>query len=340
MSAIRPRLILLFIITLPALFSPAQDIVRAAQDFAQSFDSVQRLKLLYPFDTEERYRFFYFPVNNRKGISFDQMNPNQKKAAVALIKASLSQHAAEQVSEIMQLESILRSIEGRTSNDRYRDPERYFLTIFGIPANNTIWGWRVDGHHICFSFYVQMQKLVSGTPGFMGAHPAVVEDGPKKGQEILKEERESALALLHSLNEGQMKKVIIAADAPGDIITRVDRKAIIDHPMGLPFAEMNSNQQQLFLNLISVYIHRYTKLFADDMLKQIQSAGMNKLMFAWAGATETGIGHPHYYRIQGPTLLIEYDNTQDDANHVHTVVRDLQHDFGGDELLEHYKTAH
>jgi hypothetical protein len=120
----------------------------------------------------------------------------------------------------------------------------------------------------------------------------------------------------------------------------VDRKAMIDHPAGLAFAEMNADQQQLFLNLISVYIHRYTKLFADEMLKQIQAAGINKLMFAWAGSTEAGIGHPHYYRIQGPTLIIEYDNTQDNANHVHTVVRDLQHDFGGDELLEHYKAAH
>jgi uncharacterized protein DUF3500 len=336
----RLKLTLLLIFAATGLTSSSQDIVRAAQDFAQSFDSVQRLKLLYPFDTEERYRFFYFPVNNRKGISFDQMNSNQKKAALSLIKASLSQHAAEQVSEIMQLESILRSIEGRSSSDRYRDPEHYFLTIFGIPASNTIWGWRIDGHHICFSFYVQMQKLVASTPGFMGAHPARVEEGTKKGQEILKEERESAYALLHSLNEGQKQKAIIAADAPGDIITRVDRKAMIEHPAGLPFAEMNSSQQQLFLNLISVYIHRYTKLFGDEMLKQIQAAGMNKLMFAWAGSPEAVIGRPHYYRIQGPTLIIEYDNTQDDANHVHTVVRDLQHDFGGDELLEHYKSAH
>lgn len=323
-----------------ALISTAQDIVKAAQDFSQSFDSVQRLKLLYPFDTEERYRFFYFPVNNRKGISFDQMNGAQRKAAISLIRASLSQQGAEQVAEIMQLETILRSLEGRKSDDRYRDPERYFLTIFGIPANNTIWGWRIDGHHVCFSFYVQMQKLIASTPGFMGAHPAVVEDGPQKGLEILKQERETAFTLLHSMNAEQTKKVIIATDAPGDIITRVDRKAMIDHPAGLAFADMNAEQQQLFLNLVSVYIHRYTKLFADGMLKQIQAAGINKLMFAWAGSTEPGIGHPHYYRIQGPTLIIEYDNTQDNANHVHTVVRDRQLDFGGDELLEHYKAAH
>jgi hypothetical protein len=326
--------------SLIVLASHGQDIVQAAQDFTQSFDSVQRLKLVYPFDTDERYRFFYFPVNNRKGISFEQMNVAQKKAAVSLIRASLSQQAAEQVSEIMQLEIILRSIEGRKSDDRYRDPENYFLTIFGIPANNTIWGWRIDGHHVCYSFYVQQQKLISGTPGFMGAHPALVEEGPKKGLEILKSERESAYSLLHSLNAEQMKKAIIAQDAPGDIITRVDRKAMIDHPSGLAFGDLNAQQQELFLALISVYIHRYTKLFADDMLKQIQAAGMNKLLFAWAGSTEAGIGHPQYYRIQGPTLVIEYDNTQDNANHVHTVVRDLQHDFGGDLLLEHYKNAH
>ncbi len=320
--------------------SVCQDIVMSASRFVSLLDSTQRRVAIYPFDTEERYLFHYFPVNDRKGIALDQMNKDQRAAAFDLIRSCLSDLGASQAADIMKMEILLKNLENRKADDHFRDPEKYFFTIFGLPANNNIWGWRVDGHHVCFSFYMQDKKLVSGTPGFLGSNPAVVQDGPEKGKEILKPEKELAFALLHSLSADQLKKAIFQKDAPGDIITRVDRKAMIEHPLGLPYSEMNASQQQLFLNLLSVYIHRYTKLFADDMLKEIQGAGLNNLLFAWAGSMEPGIGHPHYYRIQGPTLIIEYDNTQNNANHVHTVVRDLKFDFGGDLLLEHYKAAH
>lgn len=320
--------------------SECQNIVLSASRFISLLDSAQRSIVLFPFDTEERYQFHYFPVNNRKGIALDQMNKDQRNAAFDLIKSCLSEHAAGQAADIMKMEILLKNLENRKADDHFRDPEKYFFTIFGLPENNNIWGWRVDGHHVCFSFYVQDKKLVSGTPGFMGSNPAIVQDGPEKGKEILKPEKEMAFALLKSLSADQLKKAIFQKDAPGDIITRVDRKVMIGQPVGLSYSEMNASQQQLFLNLLSVYIRRYTKLFADDMLKEIQGAGLNNLFFAWAGAMEPGLGHPHYYRIQGPTLIIEYDNTQNNANHVHTVVRDLKFDFGGDLLLEHYKSAH
>jgi hypothetical protein len=181
---------------------------------------------------------------------------------------------------------------------------------------------------------------VSGTPGFLGSNPAVVQEGANKGTELLKEEKDLAFGLLNSLSAEQKKKAIFADRAPGDIVTGISRKAMIDHPVGLLYSEMNPNQREQLLALINLYVHRYTKLFADDMLKEIEAAGLDKLRFAWAGFTEPGLGKPHYYRIQGPTLIIEYDNTQNDANHVHTVVRDLLHDFGGDLLLEHYRQSH
>jgi hypothetical protein len=157
---------------------------------------------------------------------------------------------------------------------------------------------------------------------------------------VLKDEKEKGFALLRSLTPAQLKIAVIDEKAPGEIITGTTRKAMIDHPQGLTYAEMNANQREKLLQLIGLYIHRYKKSFADNMLKEIQQAGLEKLQFAWAGEMQSGPGHPHYYRIQGPTLIIEYDNTQNNANHVHTVVRDLLHDFGGDMLLEHYKTGH
>jgi hypothetical protein len=240
----------------------------------------------------------------------------------------------------MQLEIILKELEHRQPSDHFRDPGKYYLTIFGIPRNNTIWGWRLEGHNVSFHFTANNGKLVAGTPGFLGANPAVVQEGAEKGKEVLKEEREAGFALLHSLTKEELTRAIVDTTAPGDIITYIHRKAMIEKPEGLLYSEMSSAQQEQLLQMISLYVHRFTKLFADDMLKEIQQAGLDKLRFAWAGHTEAGIGRPHYYRIQGPTVIIEYDNTQNNANHVHTVVRDLRRDFGGDQLLEHYKSAH
>ena len=336
---IRPSLFLSFSLLIQ-LSANAQDIVSAAVKFTGMLDSNQKTAALYPFDTDERYQFHYFPVNDRKGIAMDQLNSRQKEAVIDLMKTCLNEQTVSKATDIMQLEVLLKELEKRKAEDHFRDPGKYYFTVFGLPASNTIWGWRLDGHHVCFSFSVQNRTLVSGTPGFLGANPAVVQDGAQKGKEILKDEKDLGFALLHSLSGDQLKKALINATAPGDIITYVDRKAMIEHPSGLRYAEMNTGQQQKLLQLINLYIHRYTKLFADNMLKEIQQAGLDKLWFAWAGFTEPGIGKPHYYRIQGPTIIIEYDNTQNNANHVHTVVRDLLHDFGGDLLLEHYREKH
>ncbi|HTI92590.1 MAG TPA: DUF3500 domain-containing protein [Puia sp.] len=318
----------------------SQKIADAATVFLSLLDSGQQASCFYPFDVDERYSFHYFPVAGPKGIAMDKLNPGQTKAAWDLIKTCLSEKTVEKVGEIIQLEIILKELEHRQPNDHFRDPGKYHLTIFGIPRNNTIWGWRLEGHHVSFNFSANNGKLVAGTPGFLGANPAVVQQGAGKGKEVLKEEREAGFALLHSLTKEELTMAIVDKTAPGDIITYNNREAMIAHPEGLLYPEMSSAQQEQMLQLISLYVHRFTKLFADEMLKEIQEAGLDKLRFAWAGYTEPGLGKPHYYRIQGPTIIIEYDNTQNNANHVHTVIRDLCHDFGGDQLLEHYKAQH
>jgi len=330
-------IVLAFFIALPG---KSQKIVDAASVFLNLLDSGQRAHTFYPFDADERYGFHYFPIDHPKGIAMDQLNPAQRKAAWELIKTCLSEKTLVKVGEIIQLETILKELEHRQPSDHYRDPGKYSLTIFGIPHHNTIWGWRLEGHHVSFNFSADNGELVAGTPGFLGANPAVVQQGAERGKEVLKEEREAGFALLRSLTKEELARAIVDTTAPGDIITYIHRKAMIAHPEGLLYSEMGSAQQEQMLQLISLYVHRFTKLFADEMLKEIQGAGLNNLRFAWAGHTESGIGKPHYYRIQGPTVIIEYDNTQNNANHVHTVVRDLRHDFGGDELLEHYKATH
>ena len=319
--------------------SEAQNLVTTANKFINTIDPGQRSNLLLPFDTDERYNFHYFP-KSRKGIPLGALSAAQRQAAFDLLNASLSEQGAKKTKDIIELEGILSEVEGRSPNNSIRDQGKYYLTIFGIPGEKTIWGWRLEGHHLSFNFSARDNKLVSGTPAFLGANPAVVQEGPHKGKQALKEETETAYALLHSLSTEQLKKTVFNDEAPADIITFVDRKASIERSVGISYADLNDQQKQLLLQLIRVYINRYTKTFADDMLKEIQQAGLDKLKFGWAGDTKAGIGHPHYYRIHGPTIIIEYDNTQNRGNHVHSVVRDLKNDFGGDILLEHYKASH
>jgi Protein of unknown function (DUF3500) len=343
----KPVAILLFIISVSFLSCRSQTnnsnisggMSATANKYLETLSARQKAKTQFSFDEQERYNWHYIP-KDRKGISLSELNDDQRKAAMNLLRTALSDTGYHKTIAIIELEAVLRESEGRPSNDDYRDPGKYYFSIFGNPAADSIWGWRLEGHHISFNFSAKNNLLVSGTPGFLGANPAIVLSGPEKGKQILKDETELGFALLHSLDAKQMDKAIISAEAPGEIITGASRKAMISDPRGILYSELNAAQQKNFLQLLSIYIHRYTRLFAMDMMHEIENAGLTNLRFAWAGAKQPGPGNPHYYRIQGPTIIIEYDNTQNNANHVHTVVRDLKRDFGGDELLEHYKKGH
>lgn len=336
------QLTILAILLTHAYTSLAQekDMANTANIFLNSLDKNQKAQAMYPFDSSERFTWFYVPRNDRKGITMNELNPQQKDAAIALMKAAMSDQAYKQARQVMALEAVLKAIENRQENDHFRDPGKYYFTIFGQPSRAGIWGWRLEGHHLSFHFSAENNKLVSGTPGFMGSNPETVLSGPEKGLEIFKEENELAFDLLHSFNPDQHKKAIIDTAAPADIITVNSRKAMIDNSKGIGYGTLTAAQKAIFIKLLSLYIHRYTRLFANSMMNDIEKGGMDNLVFAWAGSEENGPGHPRYYRIKGPTIIIEYDNTQNNANHVHTVVRDLKNDFGGDALMEHYKKSH
>ena len=312
------------------------EMANAAHLFLQTLSEKQKSKIQFGFNEEERYNWNYVP-RSRKGLTLNEMTGQQIKEAFALLRTALSDTGFNKTNSIIQLENVLRQVENRSSGDTYRDQGNYSFSIFGNPATDAIWGWRLEGHHVAFNFSSEDNRLVSGTPGFLGSNPAVLLSGSEKGKYILKDEAELGFALLHSLNKEQTNKAIISNEAPGEILTAASRHAMINDPKGILYNELESSQQKIFLQLLSIYIHRYTRSFALVMMKEIEEAGLNNLRFAWAGDQQPGIGHPHYYRIQGPTIIIEYDNVQNNANHIHTVIRDLKYDFGGDELLKHYK---
>ena len=316
-----------------------QDAVLTANRFISLLTVAQKTETVFPFDVEERYNFHFVPMK-RRGITFNEMNPQQHKLALELLKSCLGEETFQKTNEIIQLEIVLKELEKRKPDDHYRDPGNYHFTIFGNPSSKSIWGWRFEGHHISFNFSFNRKTLVAGTPGFMGSNPAIVLNGPMIGKQVLKQESDRGFALINSFTAAQLKKAIIDTVAFKDILTFDKRKALLGKPEGIRYAELSKEQQSLMLQLIRLYVHRYRHDFADKMMQEIQKEGLDNIWFAWAGYTKPVIGKGSYYRVQGPTLVIEYDNTQNNANHVHSVVRDLKNDFGGDLLLEHYKKGH
>jgi hypothetical protein len=318
--------------------SSINEAVATANRFLSLLPDDLRSQALYPFTSEERFDWHFVP-RNRNGLSMKVMNEVQRRAALAVLRMGLSEQGFAKAQSIMDLENVLREIENRPPNDTRRDPENYAFTIFGTPSEQQPWGWRIDGHHLSLHFSSINRKLISFTPGFMGSNPGIVPSGAQKGKQILKQETDIAYALLKSFTPDQLKKVIIASESPYEIVTGNSRKASLDKIEGLAFSEMNASQKKKFTELLNVYIGRYHKTLAQYQMHKLEKEGMEKLHFAWAGSTDRSTGH--YYRIHSPLLLIEFDNTQNEANHVHTVVRDLQNDFGEDFLSEHYRnTSH
>ena len=316
-----------------------QESVSTARSFISLLSEAQKTESVFPFDVEERYNFHFVPMK-RRGITFNEMNPQQHKLALELLRSCLGEEAFQKTKEIMQLEVVLKELEKRKPEDNYRDPGNYHFTIFGNPSSTSIWGWRFEGHHISFNFSFNRKTLVAGTPGFMGSNPAIVLNGPMAGKQVLKQESDKGFALINSFNAAQLKKAIIDTVAFKDILTFDKRKVLLGKPEGIRYSELTKVQQSLLLQLINVYVHRYRPDFAEKMMQEIQKDGLDNIWFAWAGYTKPVIGKGSYYRVQGPSIVIEYDNTQNNANHVHSVVRDLKNDFGGDLLLDHYKKGH
>lgn len=327
-------------LTLAVISSSGQNISDAATKFIDSLTPSLKEQAMFPFDDEERFNMNFVPMV-RRGPTFHEFNKEQKAAALHLLEVSLSSAGFSKATQIMELERVLRAIEGdaKLSDGRFRrDPMNYHFCIFGTPSATGFWAWRFEGHHISLNFVSVDGKIQSSTPSFFGANPAIVKSGAEKGRQVLKEETRLAFELLNSFTPEQLKVALYAENAPYEIISGNDRKAKTLEPAGLSYTAMNAAQKTMFERLLKVYVDNYELGFSRTLMQKITKAGLENLSFAWAGEINPGVGE--YYRIQGPMLLIEYDNTQNNGNHVHTVVRDLTNDFAEDILKEHYQTHH
>lgn len=305
-----------------------------ARAFLASLDPEQRARATFQFQDEERFDWHYIP-KERKGLPLKDMNSAQKHLAHALLSAGLSQRGYIKAVSIMSLDEILRILENGTG--AVRDPERYFFSIFGEPSETGIWGYRVEGHHVSQNFTIVNGKVLVA-PSFFGANPAEVREGPRKGLRVLGREEDLGRAFIQSLTPEQKKTAIVSADAPGEILTGPARKAALKgQPSGIAASKLTSQQRELLQNLLDEYCNNVPEEVSQMREELIKKAAGN-LYFAWAGGEQ--VRQPHYYRIQSPAFLIEYDDTQNNANHIHTVWRDIDGDFGLDLLKEHYQTSH
>jgi hypothetical protein len=309
----------------------------AATAFLKDLNVEQRSKASFKFEDDSRFEFRYTP-RARTGLPLKEMTEAQRSRAHALLKTGLSMRGYTNATEIIALENVLRAIEPpRTGpNAIVRDPELYFLSIYGEPNAKTPWGWKFEGHHISVNFTLVGGKPVVFAPSFFGSNPAVVKDGPQAGKRALRDEEESGRALMAAFTDEQRKKVIFNVDAPREMVTGENREAKILDSVGVTYADMSPAQRRLLERVLDAYLGRVAPELAKARLDAIQKAGMDKITFGWAGTLE--VGGPHYYRVQGPSFLIEYDNVQNNANHIHSVWRDFEGDFGRDILREHYKT--
>jgi hypothetical protein len=306
----------------------------AAGAFLAALPDEQRAKAQRPFDDRDRLDWHFTP-RSRNGVSFKEMEARGRQAAHALLRIALSEPGYRKAVNIIELEIVLKEIE---TFGLMRDPERYHVTVYGTPDATARWGWRFEGHHLSLNFTLAGDRAAADTPSFFGANPATVGRGPRKGLRVLGAEHDAGWALLESLNEAQRREAVVDARTYGDIVTGNKDAVEPLAPAGIAAGKLDERQRALLWRIVEIYAASFEPGLAQARLARAKQGGLEALAFAWAGSTAKG--KPHYYRIQGPAVLIEYDASQNDSNHIHTVWRDFKGDFGRDLLREHYLKKH
>lgn len=305
-----------------------QRIAEQASRFLASLDDGQRKQVLIAFDSSNRLDWHYIP-RSRSGLSLGEMKPAQAETARALFATVLNQRGLDMLDGVRVLEGVLREQQGS-----FRDPGRYYVSVFGTPGRFP-WGWRFEGHHLSLNVALPAPGQISATPFFLGAHPATVRDGPHKGFRLLGAAEDLARQLMTGLDDAQRRTALIANRSFGEIVASPQREQDLGQPRGLELSAMDSNARAR----VEALMDRLLGTLAPDLLaaqkRRVMEQGLERFRFAWAGSLVPG--EAHYFRVHGPVTLIEHDNTQNGANHIHAVWRDLAADFGRDALADHYR---
>lgn len=308
-----------------------------ARAFVAALDASQRERGVLPFDGAER-RNWHFVPRDRQGLKLAELTPAQTELLHALLASALSPRGRAKVDGVVQLESILAELEGAPGKPNpNRDPGRYCVTLFGAPGEGA-WGWRFEGHHVALNFTSIANELVATTPFFLGTNPAHVLSGPDAGLAVLGREEELARALAASFTSEQRERAKLPGAVPSDVLLGPGRDAGFEQHLGLPLAAMTAEQRAT----ADALLHEVIDDLADDDARaawtRFTRCGEEELRFAWCGGTKER--EPHYWRFDAVTAAIEWDDTQNGANHAHLLWRDLANDFGDDALRRHHEREH
>jgi hypothetical protein len=293
-----------------------------ADRFLKSLSEAQAAKTVFDYDSRERLDWHFIP-RARKGLPIKELSSEQRALAFGLIQSGLGGSGFMKATTVMSLEQVLRELE--KGRGPVRDPELYFLTIFGKPQDRGKWGWRIEGHHLSLNFALEDGKIVAATPAFFGANQAEVRQGPRTGLRTLAQREDRALRLVQALDETQRKAATFAETAPPEIRAANTPQPPKDAAAGVAFADLNGDQQAMLRALVESYADDMPLEVGKAWLDEIARAGTDAVRFAWAGPADRSQGHA--YRVQGPTFLIEFNNTQNGANHIHSVWRNMLGDF-------------
>jgi hypothetical protein len=344
----------------------AADLVGTTKNFLVTLSAEQAAKAKFDFADQERMNFHYTPVA-RKGLPLKEMQHHQRDLVYAMVSAALSRRGAMKANTIMSLEQVLAVLEanpapaaappGNRGNAPAagappqggnrgggggfnRDPELYYVSIFGEPSATARWGWRFEGHHVSVNLTMDKGNYISSAPTFFGANPAEVKEGPRQGLRALAPEEDMGRKLMASLTADQKKTATITKTWQGnDILSAEKVQFDIGSPAGLQASRMTAPQKESLIALIEEYAGRVAPEAAMRTMNEIRANnGLNNVFFAWIG-TETR-GQAHYYRVHAPSFVIEYENSQNNANHIHSTFRDLKNDFGQDALRAHLILDH
>ena len=312
----------------------------AASQFLESLSADQTDKATFQYMDGERI-FWYYPPLNRHGLALRDMEPHQRELAYAMMATGLTDRSYEQAVQIIDHEEVLGPLEKEAGKKTFvRDPLLYYYTVFGEPGGKDPWGWRVEGHHVSLHFSIWGDEVISTTPFFFGANPAEVRKGPKKGLRILDTREDLAIELMEELDEGQRKKAVIFDEAPADILTYNASRASLPREQGLAASRMNGTQREILMALVTEYVSQVRTDVSQSKLETLMDEGLDGLHLAWGGPVATARVEPHYYRIHGGNFVVEFDNRQDAANHIHSVWRDVENDFARDVMAEHLLLYH
>lgn len=303
-----------------------------ATELLNSLTASQKEVVSFALEDPAKTRWHYLPHSSflREGLPLSDMTPSQIEQSYALLDAYLSESGYNQMQQIIDLENYLAIVE---NNPAKRDPTKYYLAFYGTPHRDSIWAWSFEGHHISLNFTISPDEIAFA-PTFWGSNPGVLLDGPEKGKIVLKNDHNWGLKLVNSLSTQQLEQALVSSQTYGEILTTNRAAVQFIENNGIKNSQLKPSQKKQLKKIVYHHLDRMEKAVSQRAVKLLENEDWKSITFSWAGKMKKLT--PHYYRIQGKSFLIEYDNSQNNANHIHTVWREFEGDFGKDLIRKHY----